>query len=476
MKTILDICQERVDDYGNEGLVIYKEIENLEVVVHLLKLKNYSKLPLSLLHKEVETDNFKHKLKDTDYLFNIVRLKGFKEEIKDGTKIMLDDVLSNCCSISGKLLSEDDFFYHKNKWYSKKVFTNHFSKCSKCGSWELKSTIFTYEGSLYCSQCKENDFRRCTHCNKWVHASSLCVNDNDEVFCAECFALFYFECARCGGVYLKTNAVDINGHLFCRRCSELDESFIFSWNYTPSNLNFFKINNENENNVLTLGIEIEVNNNEGKISNGAFAKEVSQNPLFYCKHDGSISYGVEVVSNPFTERYYKKNKKTMFDTLTTYRKKGFSSYHESCGIHIHLSKNSFTKVHLYKFLKFFYDKSNFDFILAISQRTLNKIKHWSKFEDDVSIVNKAKHKQSAEKYQAVNLRHKDTVEIRIFRGNLRKERILKNIEFVLSVFYFTKNNGMNDINLRNYMVFLQKNKKEYGNLLNFITEKEIVCV
>jgi hypothetical protein len=211
--------------------------------------------------------------------------------------------------------------------------------------------------------------------------------------------------------------------------SGIDSACINSYSYRPS-MKFHKLSNENEN-APFFGIELEV---ERKNSNGLKHKYMAgkiDHEHWYFKTDGSLTDGFEIVTHPMTFNYIQQNEKEFTNSLKLLVENGYNSYDaNTCGMHIHISKNNFTTWHLYRFLKFFVE--NKEFIVSISQRKMEKLKKWANIEDDndTSLIYKAKKKDgNNERYVAINLQNKATLEIRIFRGTLNINSFMKNIEF-----------------------------------------------
>ncbi len=251
---------------------------------------------------------------------------------------------------------------------------------------------------------------------------------------------------------------------------EENEDEIKSYSYKP-NTQFFKT--ELENNQPFYGIELEVENELNNMNNGKMAKTIASKELYF-KCDGSLNNGFEIVSHPLTFDYI-QNKKDMFSSmLDNLKNNGFRSYNSStCGMHIHISKDSFSTWHLFRFMQFF--NSNKEFITKISQRELNKLERWATLENDSvrdirkKIVNAKKNKgYNYSRYSAINIQNEKTIEIRIFRGTLFQGSFFKNIEFIDSLFNYTKD--IPEVNLNDYKKFVN-GKKEYKNLAKFIQLK-----
>lgn len=251
---------------------------------------------------------------------------------------------------------------------------------------------------------------------------------------------------------------------------DMDSATINSYSYRPS-MKFHKLSNENEN-APFFGIELEV---ERKNSNGLKHKYMAgliENEHWYFKTDGSLTDGFEIVTHPLTFNYIQQNEKVFTNSLKLLVENGYNSYDaNTCGMHIHISKNNFNTWHLYRFLKFFVE--NKEFIAAISQRKMEKLKKWANIEDDSdsSLIYKAKKKDgNGERYVAINLKNSQTIEIRIFRGTLNINSFMKNIEFSHALYMFTKENK--DITLDGFKEYIEKSC-DYSNLKKFINLKNL---
>ena len=193
-------------------------------------------------------------------------------------------------------------------------------------------------------------------------------------------------------------------------------------------------------------------------------------PFVYAKHDGTIEYGFEVVSHPATWNWLKQNYRK-WENILNLRKVGFKSFDTvTCGMHIHLSKNAFSSLHLYKILKFFYE--NKDFILGISQRHIDNLHRYATLSTQDSndrLVLKARYKtQREDKHTAINLLNEPTMEIRIFRGTLNPASFWKNLEFIKATIEWTRNISYQSITVSNFISYVKKHRKDYVNLYNFI--------
>lgn len=212
------------------------------------------------------------------------------------------------------------------------------------------------------------------------------------------------------------------------------------------------------------------------------AADMLTNAFMYCKRDGTVPSGFEAVTHPFSYGWYMRNRE-MFDRLLSLPKYGYRSHQtESCGMHVHISKDSFTELHIFKFMKFVYEEIGF--VLKASQRRVSLIQRWASLDtghggnDPNEIMYRAKTKGngSLNKYVAVNLSHRNTVELRIFRGNLERTAFFKNIELTYALFEFTKQASVQGISESEFVTYLKDNKARYPYALDWLSRRQLVNI
>ena len=224
--------------------------------------------------------------------------------------------------------------------------------------------------------------------------------------------------------------------------------------------------------VPFFGLELEVERmDKSETSRGDMAKKI-ENKAWYFKNDGSLNNGFEIVTHPLTFSYIKHSAKDFETALNELSCNAYNSYNaNTCGMHIHISKKAFGTWQLYKFMKFFAE--NVPFIVAISQRKMEKLVQWANIEDndDNTLMYKAKKKNgNSARYVAINLQNYSTIEVRIFRGTLNFQSFMKNIEFVHALYMFTKESKI--ITLDSFKEYIS-NSCEYSNLKKFIKLKNL---
>jgi hypothetical protein len=209
--------------------------------------------------------------------------------------------------------------------------------------------------------------------------------------------------------------------------------------------------------LLFAGFEIEVDN--GGESNENVRKALLDGTIeeLYCKHDGSLTRGFEVVSHPGTWQYWKEFD---FHTWSTALKKlNYRSYNTStCGMHVHISRASLTTLDIYKLLRFLRDNS--DLVQYVSRRQAGKLEQWARIDKDSVEHLALKVKQSPEhrpssRYMALNLENARTVEFRIFRGTLDVAAIKRNLALCFALVHFVKWAGFRQLTKAHFRVWLK---------------------
>jgi len=337
----------------------------------------------------------------------------------------------------------------------------HSSSCVDCNTvyattrhrdWRMISPIaFTefsellqIEGDLRCTKCAtayyeenggESNFNSCESCDDIFH------RDNggwfsDCLYCQNCLDNYVYECDNCGTEYW-----DGNGH----DCSEdEDESTIHSYSYRPSPYFFGK-------GQYYLGFELEVEaRNESRYAGAEIAQDLLGSHA-YMKDDGSLSDGFEIVTHPHTLEAYQTDFNWEF--IPTLKRNGFRSWNtETCGLHVHVSRTAFgdglipwnstdrdqlilkKQAHELRFMKLIYDNQRQ--VERIAGRAGN---HYATFQDKGKLVSKLKYgNQSSGRYSAINTENDATLEVRVFKGSLRKERVMSALEFVTASVEYTR--------------------------------------
>lgn len=323
----------------------------------------------------------------------------------------------------------------------------------------------------------------------------------------------YIECDCCGYEMEDGYQNYDNGDTLCDGClesrreeeeRESDSEYISAHDYRPSPL-FFNDDGRKSSQQAVIGsmpkiyfgLEIETEATRSAYpSEGAEVISDLCNGLVYCKHDGSLNNGFEIVTHPMSYGYVKNHADNLWDGLTRLRRQGFRAWTTStCGLHIHVSRNAFlNEAHLHKFMWFIYgsDVSRASIARRTAQEShIANIKqfagrdsHWSKFDresflgtaydgDDelgnsqyvvpsLAEIAKGRTKKgnaippyANERYLALNRNNRHTLELRFFRPSLRPETIQASVEFVQCLFDYTDQVSYNQVVNKNALASFQ---------------------
>jgi len=237
---------------------------------------------------------------------------------------------------------------------------------------------------------------------------------------------------------------------------------------------------------FTLGIELEMA--PGRASRYDAIEDVrNQLGHDYCiiKDDGSISgvNGFEVVTAPRGLKEHITRFKA-WDVNKAYRAWDV----EKCGTHVHIDSRAFTELTLGKFLIFINSNNNADFIRNIAGRHPLKDSQAREYcaNEEQGILENPKQAilgKTAQRYYMVNLNNLayaesqrlgfkstytdgkyNTIELRIFRATLKKERLLAQIEFTHASVHFCRSASFRELNGTEFVAWLKTTNNAYPHL------------
>jgi hypothetical protein len=187
------------------------------------------------------------------------------------------------------------------------------------------------------------------------------------------------------------------------------------------------------------------------------------NENYILKSDGSLNCGVELVTIPLTLEQHKKDFDwhAVLKPVARIAKSGAGT--TSCGIHVHINKRALTALQIGKMLVFANSPACARQLTVIAQRESNGYCNRSKKKITDGAHN------SNDRYDILNVGHRGTVEVRMFRGNLRPERVLKNLEFCHALVTYCRDCSLADIERWDLFAdWLLKRRGQYPELVKFL--------
>lgn len=238
-----------------------------------------------------------------------------------------------------------------------------------------------------------------------------------------------------------------------------------------------------------MGVELEMAT-EGSVGSAVeLVRGALGEDYCVCKSDGSLPYGgFEVVTAP---RKLDEHIKCFGSWFGEGIPSNFSAWDkEACGMHVHIDSRAFTAMTLGKFLMLINSSTNVDFIRRIAGRHPSVDKQAREYcaAEEQDILDNPKHAikgKSTRRYRMVNTtclkrseadrlgvqyvgeRSFNTIELRIFRASLKRERLLAQIEFTHAAVMFCRVASYRDLDYSSFIKWLRTTNNTYPNLADW---------
>jgi hypothetical protein len=322
-----------------------------------------------------------------------------------------------------------------------------------------------------CNNCFTLNYRECSCCHKFFNRTDI-TSHKDIIYCRQCFEKSFDVCTHCNSIQPKGTLRRIirSKHLVCEKCYNY---------YGPIAVYETKPKIEFQGRPPHYyGIELEVElENQNKEERGVLAQKVVElfDDFVIVKEDGSLRCGFEICTQPASreEQILRWNK--FFDNMPA-NLVSFNSPHNNCGLHIHCSKKPLSLLTIAKIVVFVNDEKNQKHVETIAGRGSNNYslilkKNYATVKR-ISDGNLCRENR----YEAVNLVNRKTIEFRLFKGTLKRESLFKAVEFCDSLIQFcmTGNHGITYCrDWENYVNYVEVNVKDYPHLYAFICAKSL---
>lgn len=345
---------------------------------------------------------------------------------------------------------------------------NNYAFCEHCEQYVRSDEINWCEDtcSNVCDDCVNDwstSFFHCDRCHDVHHGDTFEVYYNDhssETWCQSCYdwhsVFFCDECER----YFDEDHVDRyddDGHCVCAYCFEghnlipsTPQAFedIRDWE-APSGVRPYgykptpcflltaaeKGNGHDQSDTVCFGVELEMEDNRNYGRNLHTDADWLNNKLgfTYCKRDGSLTNGLEMVSHPASFNFWMGKKDVLEEAFKEMIHLGYNSHDNGhCGLHVHLSLMPLLEANpnaasaMLVLVDRFWDE-----LVCFSRRTEHQLAQWARryYTKDKPYEDLAKmNKREGVRYMAVNLQNKHTIELRIFRGTLKIETFIATLQ------------------------------------------------
>lgn len=321
-------------------------------------------------------------------------------------------------------------FEYRGALFCPSCYEAYFRECYECGTliYEYDATRDAY-GDHYCPDCAYEHLLYCDECGEYHRRDNIIFDAFSNYMCQDCFESYFYICEDCGGFVHHDCVYWIDDTLYCEECYH-NNSYIHEYGYKPYPIF------HGEGNRL-LGVELEVDRGGYNQSVAREVIDILGDDFVYCKYDGSLDDGFEIVSHPATLDYHMQSM-NWGEVLDYLRDEGYESHDAgTCGLHIHMNRKGFgdteeeQELGISKVL--FFIERHWDKVVKFSRRTPSQLDEWaarylcSSPEHPEDVLEYAKNDMS--RYRAVNLCPCHTIEIRVFRGSLVYETFMATLQF-----------------------------------------------
>ena len=147
----------------------------------------------------------------------------------------------------------------------------------------------------------------------------------------------------------------------------------------------------------------------------------------FFEHDGSLNSGFEIISQPMSLPAVRE---LFGELLQPDLVRGLRSHRTStCGLHVHVSRAGLSNLTIARAVTFVNDSANDAFMQAIARRYETRYcSYREKALDEAHLP--------GDRYEAVNLTSRQTIEFRMFRGSLKLEAVVAAVEFCHALLEF----------------------------------------
>ena len=307
--------------------------------------------------------------------------------------------------------------------------------CEFCEARLTAETAKQFDGKILCEHCLEEYTTLCDCCLDRIWRADI-EGNHIYTLCRYCYENNYVFCTACGTLIHNDDVhyTDDNDEPYCQECYDKKScECIRNYHYKPSPIFYGE-------GPLFMGVELEIDHGGESDYNAEkiiFLANQDEERI-YCKHDGSLDDGFEVVSHPMTMDYH-RNEMNWNEILAKAVEMGYTSHNAgSCRLHVHCSRRFFGDDYDEQELAIgrvvYFVEKHWSELVKFSRRTTGSLNRWAaKYatisETILETYQKAKNRDLG-RYVAVNLTNFSTVEFRMFRGTLRYETFMATIQLV----------------------------------------------
>lgn len=306
-------------------------------------------------------------------------------------------------------------------------------------SYEEQNQLVEERTAVWVTQSLQPEIVYCGDCAQIDLTDNLFETNYDHHVCDNCFQDYSY----CEDHDLHYRYDDCDG---CEADRDNASRLVHDYSYRPE-VKFFSLTTGGRPTILireprrtsVTGFELEMEAIECDVRDGAEIAQQLYGEMCYLKHDGSLDDGFEMVSHPMTRQYLEKQ--FNFEGLRELANVGMRSAQTStCGLHVHINSGFFADraSSMWRFMSLFYQNAEQWGRIAGRFSENAGYAKWEKGEQG-RLLNYAKGANkrgreyshyNADRYVALNLQNRNTIELRFFKGTLRPATLRARLEAV----------------------------------------------
>lgn len=288
-----------------------------------------------------------------------------------------------------------------------------YSRCAYCGKYYYTDSMTAVkEGGSVCDQCLQS-YTVCDDCGTYYLYGHT---DGNQSLCRDCYDANYYTCRSCGYIY-HNDEYGQDG--LCAECAEEAESRPLRQYHSNPSICFHGKKGP------FYGMELETDGYGDNQENASERLYNESEENYWLSHDSSLdSGGIEIVFQPRSIGSWLSYRDTLNTLRKTILEQGGRSYDaNTCGVHIHRSRDDLTDLGVARLITAFIKLRYY--IEKIAQRRNDE---WASFdflerqteEGNCKLVYKSmkEGKYDIARHVALNLTNQKTIEFRIFKGTL----------------------------------------------------------
>lgn len=340
-----------------------------------------------------------------------------------------------------------------NEWCPTCV-DEHAAKCQHCKALVDEENTHSVGSETWCQSCVDDDAGWCERCEEHVPSEDTrevrTGRRRSQTWCESCYDHHASYCQSCQEYFSDddVSSYEVDGDTWCEYCAEdnayycdeCDEWSLEAHNHDDEDDDEDSISDYHTGRrrgfepidspwirrqpkpPVYFGVELEVEAPTSGQSLGEYAAQVRQSVrsdfIASIEHDGSLSHGFEIVTNPagldvHREQWLNANLQDLKSHNTT-----------TCGLHVHMTRNALRPLVLGRMSEFLNADHNKTFIETFCRRSFNRYAQGVK---DMTIT-KAQ-KPRGDRYEVLNLTNRNTVEFRLPKGTTKDTTIIATVEF-----------------------------------------------